>query len=267
MFNTSPFPHNPFRHLPLPTPFSYTNYLVSQSRLSSPPSSSHRRTYHRHRTYRPSSLFADADMHASDQDDPLDDPYYMDTHSDSAFPAERPVHRHRRPQWLRNDTSTTNSLDDITSEFRPVPVRLARETAEKLDRDTVLILPPMLTRLRVHIRYSYGGGGGATDPLHVAVAGDMRFRDVIRQLVGGRMQGQGEVRVFVRMRGTWVEPGAVRVSEVVEQGRWVVDERGEVEVKIEVGGGGGGGVEKEGRGKRGVKAWEREMGRAWEVRG
>jgi len=100
----------------------------------------------------------------------------------------------------------------------------------------------------------------------VAVAGNIRFHDVVSQLVGPTMQRRGEVRAFVRMRGDWVEPRAARVSEVVEQGRWGVDERGEVEVKIEIGGGGGS-VDKGGRERKGVKAWEREMGRAWEIRG
>jgi len=126
---------------------------------------------------------------------------------------------------------------------------------EKLERDAVLILPPTLTRLRVHIRSAYAGG--TADALHVAVAGNVRFNDVVSQLVAPRMQRRGEVRVFVRMRGVWVEPGAARISEVMEQGRWA-------EVKIEIGSSGG--VEKEGL-ERGVKAWEREIDRAWEIRG
>ncbi|CAA9958077.1 hypothetical protein PTMSG1_01650 [Pyrenophora teres f. maculata] len=267
MFNT-PFSHDPFRRLPIPAPFSYANYLVPQPHLpSSPPP--HRRT-HRYRPHRP-SFYTDAESHPSDQDDTQEDSYYMDTTtpSDNPFP-DRPTHR-RRHQWTPDTTATPTPPDllDMDSEFRRTSIRLPRKAGEKLDRDTILILPPTLTRLRVHMRsppYS-GGGGSTTNALHVLVAGDMRFRDVVRQLIGARMRGQGEVRAFVRMRGAWVEPGAVRVSEVVEQGRWVVDERGEVVIKIEVGVGSG--VEKEGRerGRSGMKAWERETGRAWEIRG
>ncbi|EDU40451.1 hypothetical protein TUN199_10514 [Pyrenophora tritici-repentis] len=259
MFNT-PFPHDPFRRLPISTPFSYANYFMPQPHLPSPPP--HRRS-HRYRPHRP-SFYTDADSHPSDQDDTQEGPYYMDhtMPSDSPFP-DRPTHRRRR-QWTPDTTATPTPPDlDMDSEFRRTSIRLPRKAAEKLERDTILILPSTLTRLRVYIRSPYSGGGsGTTDALHVVVAGDMRFRDVLRQLIGTRARGQAETRAFVRIKGAWVEPGVARVSEVVEQGRWVVDERGEVEVKIEVGG-----VEKEGResGKRGIKAWERETGRAWET--
>ncbi|RMZ73209.1 hypothetical protein GMOD_00009018 [Pyrenophora seminiperda CCB06] len=278
---------DPFRRLPpIPTPFSYTNYLPPHP-ATHHHHHHHRRTHH-YRPQRSSSYYADVDPPTpllSDQDDIMqEDAYYMDaTPPSDDYPPFLQHHHHRhhrRPEWTPDTTTptittpTNRFVVDPENDFRRTTVRLPRRMAEKMEREAVLVLPPTLTRLRVHIRSSsYGGGGGGTmDPLHVAVAGDMRFRDVVKQLVGARGgQGQGhmEVRAFVRMRGSWVEPGAARVSEVVEQGRWVVDERGEVEVKIEVSGGasGGGGVEREGRGKRAVKAWEREVGRSWEIRG
>ena len=85
----------------------------------------------------------------------------------------------------------------------------------------------------------------------------MLFRDAVKQLVPERYHG--EVRAYVKMRGEWQEPGRFLVSKIMEQGRFVSNERGELEVKIEIGGRGGG---------RGAKVWEkeRERGRTWEIR-
>lgn len=65
----------------------------------------------------------------------------------------------------------------------------------------------------------------------------MRFRDVVKQIVP-ESGWSGGVRAYVKMRGAWQEPGCVLVSQIVELGRFVLNERGEVEVKIEIGGGG-----------------------------
>ena len=90
----------------------------------------------------------------------------------------------------------------------------------------------------------------------------MRFHDVVRQLV--QAVPGSEVRAYVRLRGEWQEPASgCRMSEVVEKGgRYLVNDRGEVQVRIDVEGIIGGHV----RGKRGFKAWGRETGRAWEIR-
>jgi hypothetical protein len=87
----------------------------------------------------------------------------------------------------------------------------------------------------------------------------MRFRDVVKQLVPSVYTG--EVRAYVKIRGAWQEPGLFLVSQIMEQGRFVLGERGVLGVKIEIGrrAGGEGGI-------RGVKAWERERGRTWEIR-
>ena len=74
------------------------------------------------------------------------------------------------------------------------------------------------------------------------VVGDMRFRDVVKQLVPEEgWNVSGGVKAYVKMRGAWQEPGCVLVSQIVELGRFVLNERGEVEVKIDIGGGGRGG--------------------------
>jgi hypothetical protein len=104
----------------------------------------------------------------------------------------------------------------------------------------------------------------ASETLHATVAGDMLFRDAVKQLVPERYHG--EVRAYVKMRGEWLEPGRFLVSQIMEQGRFVLNERGELEVKIEIGGRGGGGKMR--GGGRGAKVWEkeRESGRTWEIR-
>ena len=101
-----------------------------------------------------------------------------------------------------------------------------------MGKDEILLLPPLLTRLRVQMRRSHG-----TETLRVNVAGDMPFRDVVEQLLSESELNAG-VQAYVKMRGAWLEPGCVLVSHIMEQGRFVLNERGEVDVKIEIGGGG-----------------------------
>lgn len=116
----------------------------------------------------------------------------------------------------------------------------------------------------LHVRISTPS---ATHTLHATVAGDMRFHDVVRQLVPP--VHFPHVRACVRLRGEWQEPGSSwRMTKVVEQGgRYVVNERGEVEVRIEVVGGGEGAMGGGHAGvRRGFRAWGRETGRAWEIR-
>jgi hypothetical protein len=145
----------------------------------------------------------------------------------------------------------------MASGFRLLHAKVSRLTAEDVGRDDILVLPPTLTRICVRIKSLH-----SNETLHAAVAGDMRFRDVVKQLVPEMYHG--EVRAYVKMRGAWQEPGLIRLSQIMEQGRFVLNESEELDVKIEIGcrGGGGGGGEKR---LRGVKAWEREM-RTWEIR-
>ena len=103
-----------------------------------------------------------------------------------------------------------------------------------MGKDEILILPPLLTRLRVQMRSRDGN-----ETLRVNVAGDMPFRDVVTQLVPeAEWSVSGRVKAWVKMRGAWLEPGCALVSRIMEQGRFVLNERGEVDVKIEIGGGG-----------------------------
>jgi hypothetical protein len=196
----------------------------------------------------------------------------MDTSSPS------PLHSrmHNRGQyWKHNDRDSdnddhNNSSLDLDSAFTRIPIKLPQQTADLLRKDEILILPPTLTRMRVQMRRNH-----ATEVLRATVAGDMRFRDVVKQLVPAGCTG--EVRAYVKMRGAWQEPGLFLLSQIVEQGRFVLNERGEVDVKIEFGrrGGGGRGGGDGGSnggfgqgGRSGIEWWERESerGRKWAVR-
>jgi hypothetical protein len=129
---------------------------------------------------------------------------------------------------------------------------------ESFGRDELLILPPTLAKLKIQVRTPT-----SSSTIHAAVAGDMLFRDVIKHLLPSGHSGG--VRVFVKLRDTWQEPGLVRLSELAEQGRFLLNERREMDVKLEIGGRGiGAGRTME---RRGMKAWERETGRGWEIRG
>jgi hypothetical protein len=182
-------------------------------------------------------------MHADSElsDDTVDDRYYMDDY-EPRMPAFHP------------DVDDNNNMSDA---FRRQSVRLPVPAAEnhRLSRDDILILPCSLTRMKVQIRSCHNG----SETVRAAVVPDMRFSDVVRQFVPGSKRLE-DVRAFVKLRGQWEEPGSgVRVSELVEQGRFVVNERGEVEVKIEIGGGGA---------TRGVVAaraqgWKREEWELW----
>ncbi|KAG9195980.1 hypothetical protein G6011_01101 [Alternaria panax] len=264
------FPPSPFnRGLPIPTAFSYSNYIVPGPipHLHPPhahdPLRQHRHMQNTHSPrHRPSRYrreskryahYSDMETSSSEPDTP-DDAYYRHM-SPPPSPSPLNFRPHRRTSWKHN-----NDTLDIASGFRPLHAKVSRHTAENMGRDDILILPPALTRLRVQMK----SPAHANETLHATVAGDMQFRDVVRQLVPERYHG--EVRAYVKMRGAWQEPGRFLVSQITEQGRFVLNERGELEVKIEIGrrrGGGGGGFE---GGVRGVKAWERERGRTWEIR-
>ncbi|EOA89361.1 uncharacterized protein SETTUDRAFT_37875 [Exserohilum turcica Et28A] len=272
----------------------------------------HNHNHHRHAFHpdaSPPSYFSSSPSPSPDQDQDHDhDPYF---HSDSdtslRIPAAPLPHRYTSSSSNNNNnnnnnnskkkngpshsngTSGTGSMTMLgaTPGFRRTTLKLARRTFEKINAmhpssfssssssssAAVLILPDLLTPLLVTVwNPTSTTAAGAAYTLRATVAGDMRFCDVVRQIVGDEQQQQqgGEVvRAYVKVRGEWQEPEACcRVSEFVEQvgsSRYV----GEVQVKIEVGGGsrvGGIGDGAVSGGRRGFAAWERETGRAWEIR-
>ncbi|KAF2128490.1 hypothetical protein P153DRAFT_386609 [Dothidotthia symphoricarpi CBS 119687] len=207
MFDPLPWANDPF---PSHTPMH--DLLPMHPSRAAP---THPRRHLRRRT----SHFAIEGAEYTSQSDTSDAYYDKDASPDADF--HIPSFRNMRPA--------------APTPFHRVACRMPARTAEALDlaRDEVLVLPLQLTRLRVRI-YS---GSRDVQSVRAVVAGDMRVRDVVGQVVGA-----GDVRVYVKRGGRWVEPGAgVKMSGVVEQQGWFAgEEQREVEVKIEVGDGGGG---------------------------
>jgi hypothetical protein len=137
--------------------------------------------------------------------------------------------------------------------FPRTTLRLPKHTTHSLRPDTILILPTTLTNLKIslHAKILH-----QPRTIYAAVAGDMHLRDVIKQILPHEYLG--DARVYMKNRGEWLEPGSLmKVSDIVDIGRFVRNERGEVEVKIVVSDGGRVDVRE---GKKGF-SWERERRR------
>ena len=244
MFGRVSWSHDPLRHanlhrrldFPAP-PHDYVDAYDSRPRR------------HRHHHRRRRSLFA-LDVEGSEcssNEAGEDDRYHLDSDSTLDIP---PLHR--------RDAFRPCHEPNISSHCRNVSVRMSSRAPE-LDRDEVLVLPPTLTRLRVSIR---APSASFPQTLRVAVAGDTRFRDLIRQLIPQAYHR--ETCAYIKSRGVWVEPGAgLKFSDLAEQGSSVMNERREVKVKIVISG-----VRDRGQGRGAMaQAWEREMRTGWEWSG
>ncbi|CAO2649513.1 Nn.00g068980.m01.CDS01 [Neocucurbitaria sp. VM-36] len=246
MFNRNPWLNDPFQRLHFnQLPFqSYHNY---SARNISPHKHRSRPNTRCHAARRASHLALDAieGSEFSDESTAADDRYYLDDQSS---------------QNARLNTKHSDDNDrplSIKPALQSVRVKFPQRSIETLGlrEDDVLILTPALKlwRLKVHIRSHH-----ATETLCAAVAGDVRLRDVVKQLLPAAFSG--EVRVHVKARGEWQEPGlAVKVGDIAAVGR-------EVEVKIVVT---SEGLERRGPalgsmglglGMRGARGWEVEMG-------
>ncbi|KAH7340021.1 hypothetical protein BKA66DRAFT_577269 [Pyrenochaeta sp. MPI-SDFR-AT-0127] len=234
-----------------------------------PPYQSPTRGVHTHRPSRPRrhhSFFAAEDSAFSEQS----------TTEDQCFFDDETTRNDRLNAWSWTDHQKSSyysePISEITSSFKKVAFNIPSRAAEKLGlgKDEVLILPPGLTHLKVRMQMQHEG-----QVIRVAVAGDMRFRDIVKQLLPAHYQG--EVRACVKLMGEWQEPGpSAKVSDLAEQGRFGVNEGRDMEVKIEMGSalrksramdlvvGMGMGMDIDagtsGSRKRGMKMWERETG-------
>jgi hypothetical protein len=153
---------------------------------------------------------------------------------------------------------THNPYPDLDFEqFPRTQFRLPHRTSNTLRPDTILILPPTLINLKITL---HTHTLRRINTICAAVTGDMRLRDVVKQILPYELLC--DAGVYVRSKGEWVKPGSsVKVSDVVEFGRVVRNERGEVEVRIVVGE-----KEREGRTGGNGRGWEREVGRVDRVR-
>lgn len=149
---------------------------------------------------------------------------------------------------IDTDTDTTRAPD--FEHFPRTSVRMPKHTAHSLRAEQILILPPTLTALKISLH-----SHGPKRTIRAAVAGDMRLRDVVEQVLA--QEYLCDARVHVKSRGEWVETGSpMKVSDIAEMGRFARNERGEVEVKI---------VIAIARRERREYMWERrEEGHGWE---
>ncbi|EAT83414.1 hypothetical protein HBI56_116250 [Parastagonospora nodorum] len=149
---------------------------------------------------------------------------------------------------IDSDTDATHAPD--FEHFPRISVRMPKHTAHSLRADQILILPPTLTALKICLHSQ-----GPKRTIRAAVAGDMRLRDVVKQVLP--QEYLRDARVHVKSRGEWLEPGSpMKVSDIAEMGRFARNERGEVEVRIAV---------ENDRRERREYMWERrEEGHGWE---
>ncbi|KAF2854392.1 hypothetical protein T440DRAFT_515102 [Plenodomus tracheiphilus IPT5] len=191
---------------------------------------------------------------------PPHDPYHLDTDTDTDTCL--PYHPRFSSPYPRL-SSEVHSTPTFTKTTLKLPQSTASQIHSTLSPSDILILPPTLTRLKVSIRSSSRSSSytSTNETLRVVVAGNLRVRDVARQVCS---KGGEEMQVWVRRRGEWQEVGGtVRVGDVSERG-----EGRDVEVRIVIGGfEGGRRRRRSAECERGVvaKGWE-ESGRGWEWR-
>lgn len=178
-----------------------------------------------------------------------------------AYHARR--YKHPEPELERE-------LDlNLSLQFKRMHIRVPKHTSRELRNDEILIIPSILTHLKISV-YS----NDDKDVIRAAMAGDMRMRDVLKQILP--QECLPDAKSYVRRRGEWTEPGgSILISQVVELGRFAMDESGEVEVRVVVGDGRKQERERErakererqrerGMGRYG--GWEREIGRTERMR-
>ncbi|KAH7386938.1 hypothetical protein DE146DRAFT_635711 [Phaeosphaeria sp. MPI-PUGE-AT-0046c] len=169
---------------------------------------------------------------------------HMDNFSDNAH--HRRHHFHHKPQHsslshFASDTSETD-VDTVTDypftqrnpdfeQFPRTQLRLPGRSSRGLRTDDILILPSTLTRIKISLHDAHH----ALRNIRVAVAGDMRLRDVVKQVLS--QDYWSDARTYVKSRGEWIEAGSpTKVGGIVDLGHVAVNERGEVEVRIVIGG-------------------------------
>lgn len=223
MFTTNIWSHDPYRQHSKHSFFSLHTYTPPHiSPYTDPHAFQPRKDSHRHAAkYVPAHRRRSAfDISASELSEHSD--FDMDTDSTANDRLHIPHRRHRFPE-IEPDF-------DVASHFTRTQVRLPRKTAHELrSSDEILILPPCLTHLKVSLFAQH-----SSRKMRVAVAGDMRLRDVIKQLLP--QEYLRDTRVYVKARDEWVEPGAqTKVGDVRDLGQFVMNERNEIEVRVIVG--------------------------------
>jgi hypothetical protein len=128
------------------------------------------------------------------------------------------------------DTDSTFTPHRHNPDFEPfkrLSLRVSPRTFQVLRPNELLIVSHSLTHLKI-ILHSH------QRTIRVAVAGDMRLRDVLKQVLPHKHLH--DARAYVRSQGGWVEPEApMKVEDVVELGDFAMNEKEEVEVRIVLG--------------------------------
>jgi hypothetical protein len=190
---------------------------------------------------------------------------YIDSHMYRTQHFRRPSKHHRSAFDLDDsdfaepnlglDTDSTFTPHRHNPDFEPfkrLSLRVSPRTFQVLRPNELLIVSHSLTHLKI-ILHSH------QRTIRVAVAGDMRLRDVLKQVLPHKHLH--DARAYVRSQGGWVEPEApMKVEDVVELGDFAMNEKEEVEVRIVLG---CAKMEKKGGARHG---WEREMGRMERMR-
>jgi hypothetical protein len=156
---------------------------------------------------------------------------------------------------LDTDSTFTPHLHDAHPDFEPfkrLSLRVSPRAFHALRPNELLIVSPVLTHLKISLH-------GHHHTICVAVAGDMRLRDVVKQVLPH--EHLYDARVYVKSRSEWIEPETpMKVRDVAELGEFVTNEKEEIEVRIVLG---RAGMEKRGSAGHG---WEREIGRMERMR-
>ncbi|RAR04030.1 hypothetical protein DDE83_008004 [Stemphylium lycopersici] len=298
MFGPS-FNHDPFRHLSMPSAFSYANYIAPphakyprahQNRHVPPPPPPPLQPHHYHDHAPHQRHGFDLEHYPnsspSNQDYSAEDAYYHSSSETNSSPTPPPAVLHTAGSHWKQKKKKDKEEGHMIPTFQlktfvlPATSPLNLPPFAPSSSPAVLILPPNLPLTPLHIHLTTLASPSTSTSIHAAVASAMRFRDVICQLLSPGVQVQGaDVRTHVKVRGEWQEPGGrVRVCEVVDVvGRRGVDGRREVEMEVWVdvcgrGGGnagrsGNGGMREKGGGGDGrVRGWETERGRMWEYK-
>ncbi|KAF2868520.1 hypothetical protein BDV95DRAFT_461317, partial [Massariosphaeria phaeospora] len=113
--------------------------------------------------------------------------------------------------------------------YQRVSVAFPLAFSPNLSREDVLILPH-LTKLRARVSQF---GSGTDTVVRAAVAGNMRLREIVPQLVSGT--DEYNIVVYVKSRGSYVAaPLDTKLHDIRDVGFGLSRGSGEVELKIEV---------------------------------
>ncbi|KAF2254069.1 hypothetical protein BU26DRAFT_548385 [Trematosphaeria pertusa] len=164
---------------------------------------------------------------------PPDYPDYSDYSSDSDRDYDYDSPPEDNASYYNNPTApTAPTAPPTTMSFLRAPIKLPSSSpATYLSSSSEILILPTLSHITVHLKIS---SHTATQTLRAAVAGNLRLREIIKQLLGPTVE-QYDVRVLVKSRGSWEQPSLeTRISDIKEAGYWFSRSgRGDAEIRVE----------------------------------